>query len=231
MGAAGQFQAAQEFGDGGHLPAPSGAALRAACGRLSRSARFVAFLCGAKLAEHEPVAHRPPRRRRGLAGAGGRASRADQRHGSATRSAAAAQGLSPIGQPPLFPSASSAVEGDDFAGQRLAPTLAPGRADLGELRGIQRGQDPPEGVVAGNAVGQFEQAAQPFALSFAELLHLRKAFRTAEQRADRNDQEITARMAFGALNAWVGELTQVFAEAVGIGHPELLPTQSLKVHL
>ena len=120
MGAAGQLQAAQEFGHGGN---------------------FVAFLGGAQLAEHEPVARGPC---------------ADQVHGAAARPAAAAQGF--------------AVEGDDFAGQRLAQTLRPSREGLGELRGIQRGEDPPEGVVAGNAVGQFEQAAQPLALGFAELL-------------------------------------------------------------
>ena len=181
MGAAGQLQAAQEFGHGGN---------------------FVAFLGGAQLAEHEPVARGPC---------------ADQVHGAAARPAAAAQGF--------------AVEGDDFAGQRLAQTLRPSREGLGELRGIQRGEDPPEGVVAGNAVGQFEQAAQPLALGFAELLHLREALRTAEQRADGDDQDVTERMAFGALDARVGELGEVFDEAVGVGHPKLLPTQGSKVHL
>lgn len=125
MGAAGQFQAAQEFGHSGD---------------------FVAFLRGAKLPEHEPVAHRPPRRRRGLAGAGGRASRADQMHGAAARSAAAAQGL--------------AIDGDDLAGQHLAQALGPGGEGLGELRGIEQGEDAPESVVAGDAVGQCEQAAR-----------------------------------------------------------------------
>ena len=138
-------------------------------------------------------------------------------HGAAIRSAAAAQGL--------------AIEGDDLAGQHRAQALGPGGEGLGELRGIEQGEDPPEGVVAGDAVGQFEQAAQPLALGFAELLHLRKAFRTAEQRADGNDQDVPERMAFGALDARVAELTEVIAEAVGIGHPELLPTQGSKVHL
>jgi len=138
-------------------------------------------------------------------------------HGAAARPAAAAQSL--------------AIEGDNFADQRLAQALGPSREGLGELRGIQRGEDPPEGVVAGDAVGQCEQAAQPLALGFAELLHLRKALRTAEQRADGNDQDVTERMAFGALDARVGESAEVIAEAVGVGHPEFLPTQGPKVHL
>ena len=163
---------------------------------------FIAFLRGAQLAEHQPVTRRP---------------RADQMHGTAARPAAAAQGL--------------AVEGDDFTGQRPAEPLRPGREGFGELRGIQGGEDPPEGVVAGDAVGQFEQAAQPRPLGFAKLLHLREALRAAEQRADRDDQDVTERMALGTLDARVGELGEVFDEAVGVGHPKLLPTPRSKLHL
>lgn len=163
---------------------------------------FVALFRGAELAEHQPVARRPG---------------ADQMHGATARAAAAAQGL--------------AVEGDDFAGQRLAQPLGPGREGLRKLRGIQRREDPPESVVAGDALGQPEQAAQPCALRFAELLHLREALRAAKQRAEGEDQDVAERMAFGALHPRVGELGEVFDEAAGVGHPKLLPTPLLKVHL
>ena len=179
--AAGQFQAAQELGHGGD---------------------FVALLCGAQLAEHEPVARGP---------------RADQMDWAAARPATAAQGL--------------AVEGDDFAGQRHAQALRPGGEGLGELRRIQRGEDPPEGVVAGDAMRQCEQSLQPVTLRMAELFHVHEALGTAEQRADRDDQDVVERMAFGARDARVFKLLEVVADAGGLGHPEFLPTQSSKVHL
>ena len=178
--AAGQFQPPQQLGHGGD---------------------FVAFLRSAKLAEHEPVAHRPG---------------ADQMHGALPGAAAAAQGL--------------AVERDDFARQALAQTLGPKREGLGELRGVQRGENPPESVVAGDAVGQFEQPAQPLPLRFAKLLHVHEALGSAEQRADRDDQDVVKAMAFATDNPWVFELVEAMAEAGMVGHPKLLPTSFAKVH-
>ena len=84
--------------------------------------------------------------------------------------------------------------------------------------------------MAGDAAGPFEQAAQPCARRLAERLHLREAFRAAAQRAEGDDQDVIERMAFGALAARVGELGKGFDEAVGIGHPNLLPTPPSKVH-
>lgn len=104
-------------------------------------------------------------------------------------------------------------------------------AGFGRIPGmIQRGEDPPEGVVAGDAAGQSGQAAQPLAPGLAELLHVREPFRAAEQCADRDEQDVTERMAFGASDARVGDLREVMDETVGVGHPELLPARHSKVH-
>ena len=143
--------------------------------------------------------------------------RADQMHGAAARRATAAQGL--------------AVEGDDLAGQRRAQALRPGREGLGKLRGIQRGEDPPEGVVTGDAVGQFEQAPEPVALGLAELLEVHEALRAAEQRAEGDEQNVVERVAFGARDARVFELMEVMAQADVFGQRKLLPTRGAKVHL
>ena len=125
-----------------------------------------------------------------------------------------------------FPSAASAIEGDEFAAQALGP----GAEDLGELRGIERGEDPPEGVVAGEAVGQCEHAAQPVALGVAKIFHVHETLRAAPQCADGEDQEVTERMAFGASNARVVALAEGISEVVAIGHPELLPNTLSKIH-
>ena len=198
--AAGQFEAAQQFGHGGD---------------------FVALCCRAELAEHEPVARGPG---------------ADQMHGAAARTAAAPQGF--------------AVEGDsraqriNLAGQRSAQPRGPGGEGLGELRGIQRGEDAPEGVVTGDAVGQFEQVPEPVALGLAEFLEVHEALRAAEpfrqaqgpepaegQRADGDEQNVVERVAFGARDARVFELMEVMAEADVFEHRKLVPTQPLKVHI
>ena len=175
MGAAGQFQPAQEFGHGGD---------------------FVALGRRAELAEDESVALRPG---------------ADQMHRAAARAAAAAQRL--------------AIEGHDLAGQRRAQALGPGGESLGKLRGVEQSEDTPEGVVAGDAVGQCEQALEPVALGLAELLDVHKALGTAEQRAEGDEQNVVERMAFGAREARVFEVVEVVAEADVFGHRKLLPTQ------
>ena len=79
--------------------------------------------------------------------------------------------------------------------------------------------------------GSSSEAAQPLALGLAKLLHLRKALRAAAQRADGDDQDVIERMAFGALDARVGELGEGLDEAVRVGSPKLLPTPPPKVQL
>ena len=85
--------------------------------------------------------------------------------------------------------------------------------------------------MAGDAAGQLEQSLEPVVLGLAEFLHIHEAFRAAEQRADRDDEDVVQAMRLAALDARVWELTEVVAEAVGrIGHPKLLPSSLPKVH-
>ena len=91
--------------------------------------------------------------------------------------------------------------------------------------GLEQGEDAPEGVVAGDGVGQCEQAFAPVALGAAELFDDHKTFRAAEQRADGEDENVVERMALGARAAWVFELAEVLAEADVLEHRKLLPTQ------
>ena len=184
MGAAGQFEAAQEFGHGGD---------------------FVALGRRAELAEDESVALRPG---------------ADQMHRAAARAARAAAAAQRL-----------AIEGHDLAGQRRAQALGPGGESLGKLRGVEQSEDTPEGVVAGDAVGECEQALEPVALGLAELLDVHKALGTAEQRAEGDEQNVVERMAFGAREARVFEVVEVVAEADVFGHRKLLPTPLSKVHI
>ena len=144
---------------------------------------FIALLGGAELAEDEAVVRRPG---------------AHQMHGAATPAAAAAQGL--------------AVQGDDFARQRAAQALGPGAEGFGELLRVEHGKDASEGVVAGDAVGQLQEFAQPMLLGLAELLHLHEALGPAQQRADGEQKDVVQGVALAALDAGVGEMGEVQAQ-------------------
>jgi hypothetical protein len=137
-------------------------------------------------------------------------------HGALAAAAAAAQRL--------------AIEGHDLAGQTLAQTLGPEGEGFGELRGVERGKDPPKGVVAGDAAGQFEESAQPLVLGTAKVFHVHEALRFAEQRAERDEQDVVEAMDPAPFDARIFELAEVMADAVGVGHPEFLPTLFPKVH-
>jgi hypothetical protein len=54
-----------------------------------------------------------------------------------------------------------AVDGDEFVCQIGADGADVGGEAFDESLGIERGEDSPEGIVAGRSVGEFENAAQP----------------------------------------------------------------------
>ncbi len=55
---------------------------------------------------------------------------------------------------------------------------------------IERLEEAVEGVVAGNALGQFQKGLEPVFFGAAKILQVIEALAAAEQRADRDDQEI-----------------------------------------
>jgi hypothetical protein len=46
--------------------------------------------------------------------------------------------------------------------------------------------------------------------------------------APQSNEQVVEAMKLATLNAWVVESAEVVTEAVGFGHPELLPTQPAK---
>jgi hypothetical protein len=77
---------------------------------------------------------------------------------------------------------------------------------------------------------QFEELAQPLVLGMAKVFHVHEAFRAAQQRAERDEQDVVQAMDPAAFDAWIFELPEVEADAVGVGHPKFLPTLFPKVH-
>ena len=136
---------------------------------------FVALVLHTALAEDQAVARGP---------------RADDHFGALPGGDGAAQRL--------------AIDGDDFVGQRGAQALRPAHERVEEALRIERGEEPVERVVAGDAVGQFQKGAQPGLLGVAEKLHVLEALRPAEQRADGDEQDVFKLVQPGALDARIG---------------------------
>ena len=91
--------------------------------------------------------------------------------------------------------------------------------------------------MAGDAVGQFKEGAQPRLLGVAEEFHVLEALGSAEQGADGDEQDVLELVEAGALDAWIGQFAQEMEEVgafggggCGIGHPEFVSGTLPKVH-
>ena len=71
---------------------------------------------------------------------------------------------------------------------------------LGKLHGIEQGKDPAEGIMAGDAIGQSQKAAQKLDLGVAEFLKIHKALGPAEHRAERDGEDVDEQVVLCALD-------------------------------
>ena len=92
------------------------------------------------------------------------------------------------------------VDGDDLGGEDLGCRLHPSNEARLELLGVESGEDPIEGVVGGNPVGQVEKALQPRFLRLPEQRDLVPAFRPTNHRTQGDDENRHQRMEFGSLD-------------------------------
>src|SRR5262245_5614743 len=79
----------------------------------------------------------------------------------------------------------------------------------------QRGEDPVEGVVAGDAVGQLQEAGQPVLLGVAESLDVIPALRPADDGAQGDDDDVGQLVPPGAADARVGQVGEVRRDGQG----------------
>ena len=103
---------------------------------------------------------------------------------------------SPLVQWPLRPAAVEgaaqgfAVNGHDLAVEGLGKRLQPSaEAGLEGIR-VDQHEDPPEGVVRGNAVGQGQKGSQPAQLVAAIERDVVPALRARDHRTHRDDQDV-----------------------------------------
>ena len=101
-----------------------------------------------------------------------------------------------------------AINGDDLAAQRAAQALRPAQEGVQEALRVECGEEAVEGVVAGDAVGQLQEGAQPRLLGVAEKFHVLETLGPAEQRAEGDEEDVLKLVQPGALHARVGEFAQ-----------------------
>ena len=91
------------------------------------------------------------------------------------------------------------VNGDHLGRQHLRHGLHPVQKTGSKLHGIQRGEDPIEGVVRGDAVGQVQNGDEPRSLDLPELLDVVPTLGPADHGTDGDDDDTQQRMQPGTL--------------------------------
>jgi hypothetical protein len=85
---------------------------------------------------------------------------------------------------------------------------------------IEASQDPSEGVVRGDAIGQVEEAGEPGPAVEAELLDRGERVGPREDAADRDEDDVDQGVLSGPFDARVLEVVEVFLKGGGVagGH-------------
>ena len=117
-----------------------------------------------------------------------------------------------------------AVEGNAFrAFQKLSPKpsdtfriWAKARLSFSAMfdfaSSIKGGEDPPKGVVRGDAAGQIKESVEPRPLGLAILFHRHPLIGTTDDRAQRDREESEELVLLGPLHAGIGQGGKVFRD-------------------
>ncbi len=99
-----------------------------------------------------------------------------------------------------------AVDGDvPEAGDRVAPLGQPAAEALGKHLGVERAEDAIDGVVTGNAVGQFQESFQPSLATLRKGMDGLETGGPADQADDGDEEDVIDAVFSGAMDAGVGE--------------------------
>ena len=93
------------------------------------------------------------------------------------------------------------VDGDDLCADGRAQALSPVAKAVGEGLGIKHRKHSAEGIVAGNAAGQFQKAPQPLSAGLAEILEVHKTLGATEHRAQSDQENLTEQVFLGAVHS------------------------------
>src|SRR4029079_3555546 len=96
-----------------------------------------------------------------------------------------------------------AIHTDQLTAGDLMNGLDPTEETVDEVVGVEQGEDPADGVVRGDAVGQSHELLEPGPLGVAKLLHGDEVIGPAEHGTDGEEQDIDESMALAAFDAWI----------------------------
>jgi len=96
-----------------------------------------------------------------------------------------------------------AVDGDEFLPEAAAQQGGVIDEAVAEGLGIECGEDPAEGIVAGGAVGQLEPLSQPLLALLGEAFEVLEVVHPADHGSQRDEQHLAEVVPLGAAVAWV----------------------------
>ena len=98
-------------------------------------------------------------------------------------------------------------------GDALAQALGPAQETVEKHAGLERGKEPVEGVVAGNAIAQAGKRFEPVVFGMAEVLPVIEALAAAQQGADGDGRDVDEIVIAAALDTRIGQVLEMFEQA------------------
>ena len=129
-----------------------------------------------------------------------------------------------------------AIQGHDLAPARRQggpQTLGPAGEGLGKERRVQGLEEPVEGVMTRWPAGQSQERAQPLLAQAGKLLHVVEALPAGQERANRDEKQLTPTVFLAARKTRIGQDAEGFQKAGGnrhahrLYHPTPISRQSL----
>ena len=78
-----------------------------------------------------------------------------------------------------------------------------------EAFGIETGEDPPEGVMRGDAIGEVEELLEPRLFAFAKEFHVPESVATDHDGPQGNNDDVDEAMLLGAFDSRVRQVLEI----------------------
>ena len=97
--------------------------------------------------------------------------------------------------------------------QRLAESVQPLDERLLQRHRVEAIKEPLEGVMGGNAVGQLQEALEPVLAAAGEGGHVNPGVGPGNNGTKGHDDDVQEQVTLAAIDAWVFEAAEAFAES------------------
>src|SRR6516165_2609666 len=108
---------------------------------------------------------------------------------------------------------SLSVDSDVPNTQRFVEGVQPLDESLLQRHGVEAIKDPLEGVMGGDAVGQLQEALEPVLAAAGEGSHVNPSVGPGDNGTKGHDDDVEEQVTLAAVDAWVFEAAEAFAES------------------